>query len=410
MFAVAFVVIPFYLGSAMFRTSGDLRVLLRTMAVAAILYSPLLFVEMRLSPQLHNWVYGFYQHSFIQTIRGTGYRPIVFMAHGLALALFVALAVVAAVVLYKVKIRVLRFPAVWAASYLWVTLLLCKSLASFLYGLIATPLVVFTSPRTQALVATTLVGFLFLYPVVLANDLIPIEAIDAFAREEFDDERADSLMFRFEQGQTTLDRALERPWFGWGGYCRACLFEPWSGKMESVRDGAWVITLGNQGIFGFIGRFSLLLFPLVALVRRVKFVPRESDRRLLAGLGLMVGLAGVDLVPNADFNRIPLLLSGALYGCLTGILGQAAEMRKRRRLERIASARTGRVGAAPAAGVAVLGILMSAAAAANPDVEGGEFAHTGTKGAYYARSGLESTAVAPSTTRESSWNTLVDRR
>jgi hypothetical protein len=200
------------------------------------------------------------------------------------------------------------------------------------------------------------------------------------------------MVFRFEQEQKTLKRAVERPWFGWGGYCRACLFEPWSGNVESVRDGGWIIQLGEFGIAGFIAKFSLLLFPVVALMRRVKYVPRNSDRHLLAALGLMVGLAAFDLIPNSDYNRLVFVLSGALWGCLTGILWQAAALREQRRLARNeAKKATERTAVATSVGAALLcaSLLATPAAAATPDAVGGGFADAGIEGAYYANPDFE---------------------
>jgi hypothetical protein len=338
------VALPFYLGAVMFRSSGDLRVLLTTMVVASLFYSPLQFIEMILSPQLHRWVYGFHQHSFLQAMRGEGYRPMVFMAHGLAVAAFTSLTVVAAAALHKSKVRVLRFPAAWIMSYLWVVLILSKSLASLLYSLVAVPLVLFASPRAQALTAAALAACLLVYPVVRASDLIPVEDLEVWAEEQFGHERAHSMTFRFKNEAVLLDRAMERPWFGWGSYCRACLFEPWSGDLspQSVRDGAWIIQFGDHGIVGFISTFSLLLFPLLALVRRLKYVPRVSDRRLLAVLGLIIGFSAFDLIPNGDFSRLAFVLSGALWGCLTGILQEAAAIRNKRTLARIAAAKEAR--------------------------------------------------------------------
>lgn len=336
--ALLSVVVPFYLGSAMFGGSRDLRVLLTTMVVAALLYSPLQFVELILSPQLHKWVYGFHQHSFLQAMRGEGYRPMVFMAHGLAVAVFTLLAIVAAAALYKGKVRVLRISAAQIMVYLWVVLALSKSIASLLYSWIAVPLVWFVSPRVQALAAAALAALLLVYPMARATDLIPVEALETWAEDQFGQERAGSMMFRLRNEGELLDRAMERPWFGWGGYCRACLFEPWSGdlSLKSVRDGAWIIEFGDHGIVGFLARFSLLLFPLLVLVRRIKHVLRSSDRRLLAGLGLMVGFAAFDLIPNGDFSRMAFVLSGALWGCTTGVLQEAAVMRKRRWLAHVA--------------------------------------------------------------------------
>ena len=175
------VVLPFYLGAVVFRTSRDLRVLLITIVLAALLYSPLQIVEMILSPQLHRWVYGFHQHAFLQVMRGESYRPMVFMAHGLAVAIFTMLALVSAAALFKAKVRVLRFSTAWIASYLWVILILSKSLAALLYSMVAVPLVVFASPRVQALAAAALAGLLFAYPLLRANDLIPVEALQSLS-------------------------------------------------------------------------------------------------------------------------------------------------------------------------------------------------------------------------------------
>lgn len=334
------VVLPFYLFAVMFRSAQDLRTLLTAIVVAALLYTPLQLIEMILSPQLHRWVYGFHQHQFLQAIRGEGYRPMVFMKHGLAVALFTVLALTAAAGLHKAKARIARIRARWAMLYLFVILILSRSLASLLYGMVTAPLVLLARPRFQATAATVLVTILLVYPVARANDWIPIESLESWVAESYGEARARSLMFRFENEGPLLDRALERPWFGWGSFCRACVYKPWSeeGAPETVRDGAWIIRLGDQGIVGFMGAFGLLLFPVLALTRRLKYVPGSSNRRLLAVLALMVGLCAFDLIPNGDFSHLAFVLSGALWGCLTGILQEGAETRMKRRQARIAAA------------------------------------------------------------------------
>ena len=59
---------------------------------------PALF-EVRFSPQLNIWIYGFFQHDFQQMIRGGSFRPIVFLPHGLWVALFFLSTLVAAAAL-----------------------------------------------------------------------------------------------------------------------------------------------------------------------------------------------------------------------------------------------------------------------------------------------------------------------
>ena len=56
---------------------------LRALVILGALYSLLILFEARMSPQLHRWIYGYFQHVWVQHIRGGAFRPIVFMAHGL---------------------------------------------------------------------------------------------------------------------------------------------------------------------------------------------------------------------------------------------------------------------------------------------------------------------------------------
>src|SRR5262245_19026539 len=61
--------LPFFLGRQLMRRSADNEEILRALIVAGLFYSlPMLF-EVRMSPQFHNWFYGYYPSDFIQTIR-----------------------------------------------------------------------------------------------------------------------------------------------------------------------------------------------------------------------------------------------------------------------------------------------------------------------------------------------------
>ena len=52
--------------------------------------------EIRMSPQLHRWLYGYYPFGFITQMRYGGFRPSVFMENGLVCAFFAMTAMVAA--------------------------------------------------------------------------------------------------------------------------------------------------------------------------------------------------------------------------------------------------------------------------------------------------------------------------
>ena len=80
--------LPFFLGRQLFKASADFEEILRTLIIAGLLYSlPMLF-EIRMSPQLHYWFYGYYPFGFATQMRYGGFRPAVFMENGLVTAFF----------------------------------------------------------------------------------------------------------------------------------------------------------------------------------------------------------------------------------------------------------------------------------------------------------------------------------
>ena len=320
-------VLPFVLAAAMFRTRQDLRTLLRLIVAAALVYSLFQMFELRFSPQLHRWIYGFFQHSFRQTIRAGGYRPTVFMSHGLAVGLFTMVAVLAAAGLNKAKVRVFGFPAKYAMGYLWLLLSVSKSVAALLYSVVALPMVWFLSPKSQYRIATGIALIVLLYPTLRGADLVPVEEIRDWVQEQYGDERVTSIMTRFVNEKNLLEKASERPFFGWGTFGRASLYNPKTGWQTATRDGDWIITWGEFGRVGFFGKYLLMLLPIFIGARRLKLVRRLSDRRLLATLALMVAFSVFDLLPNGNFNYLVTVLAGALLGCSEGIVRQQAHAR-----------------------------------------------------------------------------------
>ena len=325
-------ILPFILSAAMFNSPKDLRVLFRVVVGAALVYSLFQLIEIRLSPQLHRWVYGFFQDDFSQTMREGGFRPVVFMQHGLAVAMFTVAGILAAAGLYKTKIKIFGIGAGWALAYLSLILVLSKSVAAFLYALVAVPLVLFVTPKMQFRVATLLAVIVLLYPDVRAADLVPVNDVRDWAEAHYGEDRAASMMTRFLSEDMLLKRAAERPFFGWGTYGRAEVFDPMQGGARlSIRDGDWIITWGDFGRVGFLGKYLLLLLPIFLAGRQVRRVRRESDRRLLAALALILGFSVFDLLPNGNYNYLVFVFSGALMGCTTGILrGDARQARLQR--------------------------------------------------------------------------------
>ena len=305
--------LPFFLARQFLRGPGEVGQILRALVMAGLVYSlPMLF-EVRMSPQLHTWVYGYFPHSFAQQIRDGGFRPVVFLGHGLLAAFFIVTTAVAAAALWRIQSRVVRLPPVVATAYLSGISMLCKTWSALIYGAAAIPLVRFTEPRLQLRIALLLVALTILYPMLRAGGLIPTGAITSLA-EAVSPDRAGSLKVRFENEDQLLERAWQRCLFGWGRFGRSRIYDDDSGHDLSVTDGHWVITMGQFGLFGFLAEFGLLSLAVVRAVSSFRFVESEKERVLLAALALILSINVVDLLPNASLSPWTWLLTGALLG------------------------------------------------------------------------------------------------
>jgi hypothetical protein len=318
-------VLPFFLGRQLLKSTADLEEILRTLVVAGLLYSlPILF-EIRMSPQLHLWFYGYSPSQFLQQMRNGGFRPVVFIGHGLGVAFFTMTAILAATALWRTRTRVQRFSPARVTAYLSVILILCKGMASLVYGAAMASLILWTKPRLQLRVAMILVTVALLYPALRATDLVPTNYIVAAAKT-MSEERADSLEFRFDHEQQMMDRATQRIWFGWGRFGRSRIFDEW-GSDVSVTDGRWTITLGQFGLFGFAAEFGLLALAVFRAASAFRLVQSERDGIFLAAIALVVAITMVDMLPDAALTPLTWLFAGAM-------LGRAEDLRRAARLWR----------------------------------------------------------------------------
>jgi hypothetical protein len=315
--------------------SAGMEEVLRTLVVAGLLYSLPIFLEARMSPQLHYWFYGYYPSQFLQQMRTGGFRPTVFIGHGLSVAFFIMTATVAATALWRTQTRVQWLTPAGVFGYLSGILILCKALTSLLYGAVAVPLVRLTKPRLQLHIAMLLVSIAVLYPAFRAGDLVPIDHILA-AANSISEERADSLKFRFDNEQQLLDRASQRIWFGWGRYGRSRIFDEW-GSDISVTDGRWIVTLGQFGLFGFLSEFGLLAWTVFRAGSGLRFVASERDCLFLAVLALIVSITMIDMLPNATLTPWTWLLAGALLGRTESARTAARRLRQSDRLNSVAA-------------------------------------------------------------------------
>ncbi|MDP2339728.1 MAG: hypothetical protein Q8O67_02120 [Deltaproteobacteria bacterium] len=312
--------IPFVLARALFNTREDAMTLLRGFHVAALCYVPFIMIEILMSPQMHNWVYGFAQHDFIQTMRGGGYRPMVFMGHGLGLTLFLAAAVLAGITLTLArKPTILRIRGRHMSIFLLIVLLGCKSLGAAVFALLFTVVLHLLAPKGQLRVLVLFAAVIVAYPVSRATEVFPHAEITQFIKDTAGPDRAQSIEFRFTNEAALTEHGAKKPIFGWGRFRRSMLFTPWKDEPVSVADGYWIGTYGARGAVGFICTFGLLLTPMFFLRSKIKKLTNADDRYLLVGLACMLMLYTVDLIPNGLFTNFPFFFAGAVLGLVRGI-------------------------------------------------------------------------------------------
>ncbi|MCF2906671.1 hypothetical protein L0666_16880 [Octadecabacter sp. CECT 8868] len=304
-------ILPLLLGYAFLSGPQEHRTILIVLAIFGAIYSLLALYEIRMSPQLNRTVYGFFPHSWAQHKRGGGWRPIVFLQHGLYLGIYLAMATFAAVSVLKAATAELRTKVMWLAIVTGGTLLLSSNLGATLILFILMPVLLFMSERLQLLIAAAIAALVLLYPMARGAGIVPTEAVVSFA-EKIDESRADSLEFRLLNEDVLLEKATQRPWFGWGGWTRGRIFDE-KGNITSITDGHWITIFGDGGWFRYISEMGLLCLPVILLAFRRK----EDDLGpFTVGIVLVLVVNLIDLIPNAGLSPITWMISGALWGRL----------------------------------------------------------------------------------------------
>lgn len=318
--------VPIVLGRIYLSDREGLFQLAKYIIIGAAVYMPLCWIEIRLSPQLHQWLYGYIQHSFVQTIRYGGFRPLVFLNHGIAVSVLYGTAAGLLFWLWqsgRVQ-RVAGIPSPVLFVALVATLIGCKT---------ATGLALFALMCSCWLLGRIVSIRLFLLLVVLfppaymgfrLANVVPAATIVSYVKM-IDAERAASLGIRLKQEDLFSEHTFNRPLFGWGGWERN--FPRAIGGEELMRavDGFWTMALSQYGLFGLTAATCLMLVAPAAVVWR--FSSRELSTvwaAPIAAMALVVCMAAIDSLVNSIPNPLFYLPMGGLTG-LALAAGKKAE-------------------------------------------------------------------------------------
>jgi hypothetical protein len=302
--------LPFIIAISIVKNLEDLTKVTRLLVVAGLVYSiPVLF-EIRISPQLHTWLYGFFPHSFAQQARFGGFRAVVFMGHGLLVATFLFVCVCAAAIQVKIGSQREKTRNIFIFGYLLFVLIASKTVGAAILGILLSLSILFLFVSMQKIIITIIITIFLLYPTLSILGLVPYESIVSFF-SDFSADRAGSLDFRFTHEISLIAHAYEKVLIGWGGWGRNRL-------ADSVTDGYWLIVYGQYGAVYFYALFGLFVMPAVSKLKSTSSTLKE--RAIYMGFSLILAGVVFDQILNSSLGSSWLwYLSGCLSGCLPNI-------------------------------------------------------------------------------------------
>ncbi len=322
--------VPYFLGRIYLGDLAGVRQLAVGIFVGGLTYIPLCLIESRLSPQMHRWVYGYLASpDFNQAYRLGGYRPTVFMSHGLMVGGWMMAATLCGIWLWKTGVikQLWNIPIKQLVIVLTITFVLCRSTGA--YTLLAIGLVlIFVSKglRTALPVLLLIVSMcIYLYVNAMTETYFTDQLVSAMSKV-FPKERVESMEFRFNNEEMLSDKARKRIVFGWGGYGRNRVYAlDWKGELVdiSVTDSLWIIAFGVNGAVGLGSITASLLLPPASLFVLRYPASSWSHRKVapVVVLAVVLTLYMLDCIMNAMTNPIFALVSGGISGVVLNETG-----------------------------------------------------------------------------------------
>lgn len=322
--------VPYLLGRVHLRDLDALRELALGLFVGGLVYVPLCLWEIRMSPQLNLWVYGFGGAGieYATELGKFGSRPRVFMGSALVLGLFMTSAALVGVWLWASGVfkRLGGVSAGPLVALLVVTTLLCKNVGGL--ALLVMGLVVFAGLRwfRTALPVYLLILAIPTYMLVRSTATWSGESMVKLVRS-LHQRRAESLETRLIMEDRLAGKALQKPLYGWGRWGRSRVTDE-GGRDISLTDGRWVIVLGMTGITGLVAFSAALLLPALFFLRRCRSAARLHPAAASAMVLLtLVVLYAVDSLVNATISPLFVVAGGGLV-TLAALQGAAESHRR----------------------------------------------------------------------------------
>ncbi|MCA3004289.1 MAG: O-antigen ligase domain-containing protein [bacterium] len=328
--------IAYLVGRLYFQAPQHLTTLARAIVIGGLIYAPLCWIEMRMSPQLHNWIYGYHQHFFGQSRRGDAWRPTVFMQHGLMVSVWMSTAALLAAWLAWTRSvpTLFRLPMWLWAIVLLITAALCRSTGATLLMIGGAGLLAATWLLRTRLLLVVLISIPITYAGLRTLGNWDARQLDAAISAVFPEERAGSLRIRLDSETQTWMLLRGSETFGRGRFDFLEVKASEDFGRGIIPDGYWVIVLGIYGLVGLSIFFAMLILPpLTALLAIPAPALRSPAIAAVVGLSTVLVLYVVDCLSNAMLNPIFTMIAG-------GLVSVAATLRLARRQAFAAQHRT----------------------------------------------------------------------
>lgn len=308
---------PYFLGRLYLGSLDGLRQMAIGIFAGGLAYIPFTLLEGVRGPILHQMVYGINAvEDWSQARRMGGWRPVVFMQHGLMVGLWMMTAALIGIWLWQTgtlkKFQGQNIKTL--AIVLTIAFFLCRSTGA--YSLFAFGLIVLFSAKwfRTSLPLLFIIGYIVFYLYVAASGQFSSKDVMAVINPIFGEERAGSLKFRFDMEEILGEKARQRFIFGWGDSGGNRVYNGY-GQDISVTDSLWIIAFGIYGAVGLASLFSSLLLPVVAFC--MKYPARTWSNPKVApaaALGVALTMYVFDCVLNAMTNPIFAVIAGGISG------------------------------------------------------------------------------------------------
>ena len=308
--------VPFVLGRVALGSEKVLDDAGRFVVGAAGIYAVLAVWEWRMSPQIHNTLYGFFQNiNFVLHHRWGFFRPIVCFPKALSLGIFFAWTSVLAVALYKARrlSRVVMVPPQVLVGLPIAGLFVCLSFGPWASFLLGSAMVMAGRTRGRRWIVALPILAAVIWMGGRITGLLTDRQIGTITNAVafFNQDRGQSFEYRVNAETLVIDHAKERLWLGWGAWDRGRVTD--ENDADVALDGLWVILLGTNGVLGLGAFFLWWCWPIVDWVRVSRHATFEP-----ATIGFVIGASifVIFFLFNAFLNPVLILVMGGITGVL----------------------------------------------------------------------------------------------